>query len=153
MALSDPLHDQGQTSGQKTSTENRRAEREVWTGSAARMRSIEQIAHASLHHQNGQREEGANAKPPGEGSHRCPRQGQQVPQKPRLSATLAEGSQAVKQAPLFSATHRCFFVTIRPPKPPSSKSGRLSVLDGEKSIPCRRRYRRSQVPALRLLLS
>ena len=93
---SDPVHDQGQATGQETSTENCGSEREVRTRSVARMCAIEQVTYAPLNHQDGQGKNRTDAKPPGERSHRLPRREQRA-QKPLLSATLAEGSRTVKQ--------------------------------------------------------
>lgn len=69
----DAIHHQGQTSGQESAAKNGGSEGEIRTGTSARMRAVEQIAHAALHHQDRQGEEHADAEPPREGSHRCPR--------------------------------------------------------------------------------
>jgi hypothetical protein len=64
--LSDPLHHQGETSGQKAPAENRRAERQERTGSGDGMRPVKQITDASLDHQHRQGEKSAHAEPPRE---------------------------------------------------------------------------------------
>jgi hypothetical protein len=68
------------------------------------MRPVKQIADASLDHQHRQGENRAHAEPPTEGSHRRPRPERRPTKKPRLTATLAEGFQAVK---LTASFHQC----------------------------------------------
>ena len=62
--LPDTFHHQGQTPGQEASAENRGAEGQIGTRSAARMGSIKQVAHSSLNHQYRQGEQRAHAEPP-----------------------------------------------------------------------------------------
>jgi hypothetical protein len=77
----DSIHDQRQTSGQQPTPEYRGPEGEVGTGSEARMRPLKQIPHTALYHQDGESQEYADAEPPREGSHRCPRTGQPTSSK------------------------------------------------------------------------
>jgi hypothetical protein len=62
--LSDALHHQGQAPSQESAAENRRAERQVRTGSDAGVGSVKQVSDTSLDHQHRQGEERAHAEPP-----------------------------------------------------------------------------------------
>jgi hypothetical protein len=64
LRLSDPFHDQGQTTGQKPPTKNCRTKGQIGTGSGAWMGPIQQVAYPSLNHQYRQGEERAHAEPP-----------------------------------------------------------------------------------------
>jgi hypothetical protein len=62
--LSNTLHHQRQTTGQKSTAKNCGGERHVRARTAAGMRTVQQIAHASLNHQNGEGQECAHSEPP-----------------------------------------------------------------------------------------
>ena len=97
LCLSEAIHHQCQATCQQSSADNRGTKREVRAGPTAERGSVEQVTHAPLYHQHGEGEQCADSKPPSKGSHWCPRNRAPEAWARRLSATVAEGRQAVKK--------------------------------------------------------
>lgn len=109
--LSNPIHDQGNTAGQKSSAEDRRTKRQI---SALGMRPVKKVSDAALYHQHRESEQRSDRKPPRKGSHEYPHRRPSGGLEPAPDGHSSRGSESCQADSGFVRPSVCLSISHAP---------------------------------------